>query len=60
MVPAVKGLRRLTWAQLEMLDLCVDQVCEAGFGSIVVIVERGKPLFVYPKPRLRLQPGRGD
>jgi UDP:flavonoid glycosyltransferase YjiC (YdhE family) len=59
-VPAAKGLRRLTWPQVELLDQCVNDVCEAGFGSVVMTIERGKPLFVYPKPRLRLQPGRGD
>ncbi len=39
-VPPAKGLRILTWVQVETLDQHIAQVCEAKRGEVVITVER--------------------
>jgi hypothetical protein len=58
--PAARGLRVLTWPQVEALDLHIAAVIEAGFGEVAVVIKRGKPLFVSPRPSLRLSPARAE
>lgn len=56
--PPARGLRMLTWPQVEALDGYIADVCGAGYGTVVITVERGRPLFVSPRPSLRFRPAR--
>ncbi|MBN1991339.1 MAG: hypothetical protein JW953_01450 [Anaerolineae bacterium] len=59
-----RGLLRLTWPQIELIDQLIDQLCqstgEEGSGTLVLEVKRGKLRFAeYPlRLRTELQPNR--
>jgi hypothetical protein len=59
-VPAAKGLLRLTWNQVEELDRHVDAVCQVGHGSVTVKIERDLPLFISKEVSMRFNPVRAE
>lgn len=40
--PPARGLKRLTWAQVEHLDKLVDAACQLSFAQLVIVVKKGK------------------
>lgn len=55
-VPPAKGLKTLTWYQIEELDRHLTEICQAGDGQIVIEVKRGMLRNLIPAPILEFRP----
>ena len=57
-----QGLRKLTWSQVEQLDLIIDQLCQVSVAEssvleLTVIIRNGHPRhFKHPLITKTLQP----
>ena len=61
--PAAQGLKRLTWAQVELIDAKISSLCaftEDGQveAHLVIRIRRGRVDFVEMTTSERLAPGR--
>ncbi len=54
--PPAKGLKLLTWPEVEQLDQHIADICAAGNGEVLVTVRNGKPVRVSPRPSYGLSP----
>lgn len=54
--PPAKGLRILTWPQVEQIDRCISEVCESGQGEVVIVIKRNLPRSVRPTKIHNLSP----
>lgn len=58
--PPAPGLKRLTQAQVQQLDMLVDAACQLDFAQLFIVVKKGKvrlverPVVADAKPTQRI------